>query len=57
MDQLVTSDAQAFRENGMSDEARVEVFNTAAIQLSLDRMANCPGVAADRSPLLATQPR
>jgi alkylhydroperoxidase family enzyme len=53
---ITSSDAQAFRDSGMSDEAYVEVFNTAAIQLSLDRMANCLGVAADSRPLIDTQP-
>ena len=52
---IVSSGVEAFRDTGMSDEACVEVFNTVAIQLLLDRMANCLGVAADSKPLLDTQ--
>jgi hypothetical protein len=50
---ITGKDAQSFRDAGLSDETYVEVFNTVAIQQSLDRLANCIGVAADAEPLLA----
>jgi alkylhydroperoxidase family enzyme len=50
---IIGGDAQSFRDAGMNDEAYVEVFNTVAIQQSLDRLANCIGVAADAEPLVA----
>ncbi len=49
---ITADDAARFRQSGLSDSAYVEVFNTVAIQQSLDRLANCCGVAADASALL-----
>jgi uncharacterized peroxidase-related enzyme len=53
---IVERDAQAFRDAGLGDEGYVDVLNTAAIQTSLDRLANSLGVVADDRPLLVRQP-
>ena len=45
-------EAQGFRDVGLDDAAYVDVFNTVAIQTSLDKLANCIGVSADAQPLL-----
>jgi alkylhydroperoxidase family enzyme len=50
---ITGKDAQSFRDVGLDDAAYVDVYNTVAIQTSLDRLANCIGVAADAEPLLA----
>ncbi|MEN8160915.1 MAG: hypothetical protein ABFS41_12650 [Myxococcota bacterium] len=50
---VTEKDALHLRELGWSDAAYVDALNTAAIQTSLDRMANALGVAADAVPLLA----
>ena len=49
---VTEKDALAFREARLGDEGYVEVLNTAAIQTSLDRLANALGVAPDETPLL-----
>ncbi len=49
---ITADDAARFRDAGFSDTAYVEVFNTVAIQQSLDRLANCCGVVPDASALL-----
>jgi uncharacterized peroxidase-related enzyme len=48
--------AEAFRQAGLDDVAYVEVLNTAAIQTSLDRLANSLGVRPDSQPLIPTTP-
>jgi uncharacterized peroxidase-related enzyme len=50
---ITAKDAQSFRDAGLDDAAYVDVYNTVAIQTSLDRMANCLGVLADPGPLLS----
>jgi len=50
---VTEKDAIAFREVGLSDEAYVDVLDTASIQTSLDRLANALGVAPDAEPCLA----
>jgi len=50
---IVDKDAQGFRDVGLDDAAYVDVFNTVALQCSLDRLANCLGVNADSRPLLS----
>jgi hypothetical protein len=49
---ITEKDAQGFRDVGLDDAAYVDVFNTVAIQTSLDKLANCIGVSADAAPLL-----
>jgi alkylhydroperoxidase family enzyme len=49
---ITAADAQTFRDAGLNDDAYVDVFNTVSIQQSLDRLANCVGVAADARPLI-----
>lgn len=49
---ITEKDAQGFRDVGLDDAAYVDVFNTVAIQTSLDKLANCIGVSADGKPLL-----
>ncbi len=51
---IVADDAQRFRDAGFDDESYIDVFNTVAIQTSLDRLANSIGVSADDRPLLST---
>lgn len=51
---ITAKDAQSFRDAGLDDSAYVDVYNTVAIQTSLDRLANCIGVLAD-SELLLTE--
>ena len=51
---VTEKDALAFREVGLSDEAYVDVLDTASIQTSLDRLANALGVTPDAAPSLAT---
>jgi len=51
---VTEKDAIAFREVGLSDEAYVDVLDTASIQTSLDRLANALGVAPDPEPCLPT---
>jgi alkylhydroperoxidase family enzyme len=50
---ITPADAEAFRAAGLDDAAYVDVFNTVAIQQSLDRLANYSGVRADNQPLLS----
>jgi uncharacterized peroxidase-related enzyme len=50
---ITAKDAQSFRDAGLDDAAYVDVYNTVAIQTSLDRLANCIGVTADSEPLLS----
>ena len=45
---ITAKDAQGFRDAGLDDKAYVDVFNTVALQCSLDRLANAIGVAADK---------
>ena len=52
---ITEADAEAFRAVGLGDEVYVDVFNTVAIQQSLDRLANCCGLTADGGPLLALE--
>jgi alkylhydroperoxidase family enzyme len=49
---ITEKDAQSFRDAGLDDAAYVDVYNTVAIQSSLNRMANCVGVQADAVPLI-----
>ena len=49
---ITARDAQSFRDVGLDDAAYIDVYNTVAIQTSLDRLANCIGVAVDAEPLL-----
>jgi alkylhydroperoxidase family enzyme len=49
---ITEKDAQGFRDAGLDDAAYVDVFNTVAIQTSLDKLANCIGVSTDAEPLL-----
>ena len=49
---ITAQDAQGLRDAGLDDDAYVDVFNTVAIQTSLDKLANCIGVSADAEPLL-----
>ena len=51
--QIAADDAQRFRSAGFDDESYIDVFNTVAIQTSLDRLANSIGVSADDRPLLS----
>lgn len=51
---IVADDAQRFRDAGFDDESYIDVFNTVAIQTSLDRLANSIGVSADDRPLMST---
>jgi alkylhydroperoxidase family enzyme len=50
---ITADDAQRFRDAGFDDESYIDVFNTVAIQTSMDRLANSIGVSADDRPLLA----
>jgi alkylhydroperoxidase family enzyme len=52
---ITEADAEAFRAVGLGHEVYVDVFNTVAIQQSLDRLANCCGLTADGGPLLALE--
>jgi uncharacterized peroxidase-related enzyme len=47
-------DAQEFRAVGLDDEAYLDVLNAAALQTSLDRLANSLGVAPDANALVIT---
>ena len=49
---ITEKDAQGFRDVGLDDAAYVDVYNTVAIQTSLDKLANCVGVSTDGKPLL-----
>jgi uncharacterized peroxidase-related enzyme len=48
---ITDRDAEGFRAVGLTDETYVDVFNTVAIQQSLDRLANSCGANADSQPL------
>lgn len=48
---VTEKDAASFRDLGLDDEAYVDVVNTVAIQISLDRLANALGVAPDQRPV------
>jgi hypothetical protein len=50
---VTEKDAQSFRSAGFDETAYIDVFNTVGLQRSLDVIANCLGVAADSTPLLA----
>jgi len=52
---ITEKDAQGFRDVGLDDAAYVDVFNTVALQCSLDRLANVLGVTADSRPLLSKE--
>lgn len=49
---ITEKDAMGFRAVGLNDVAYVDVYNTVAIQTSLDRLANCIGVLPDSRALL-----
>ena len=54
---ITEKDAMSFRDSGLDDAAYVDVYNTVAIQTSLDRLANCVGVLPDSAVLLSTRKR
>jgi uncharacterized peroxidase-related enzyme len=49
---VTAKDAQSFRDQGLDDEAYIDVLNTVSIQVALDRLANCLGVVPDDQPIL-----
>jgi uncharacterized peroxidase-related enzyme len=50
---VTDKDAAAFREAGLGDEGYVDVLDTAAIQVAMDRLANALGVRPDTRPILS----
>lgn len=49
---ITQRDVDGFRDAGLGDEAYVDVFCTVALQMNVDRVANCLGVVPDHEPLL-----
>ena len=50
---VTEKDAQRFRDEGLGDEAYVDVINTVSIQTSLDRLSNALGIMPDSNSLIA----